>query len=499
VVNRLNLSQNSFGEGYGDTMSAMIYDDIVLGRGWSGNPNVGLRNSITANIQYPCSASCNSAIHCCGQQLPALWWRIRENIGSNPTSPEGIEMARDRQVAWSMITLGGPNSSNAIGPATITEVLLVDDDDGNLTNGTPNRAAICAAFAAGGLQCPALPPIYFEYPSGRPGEVTPGQTTSFGVNVVGTTATPQPGTGTITYRVAGGSFTTVPMTQTAPNQYTATLPAADCAQTIEFYVSAESSTSAMFSDPAGAPASLFSSLAILGATPISIVDLNFETDPGWTVTNTSLSTGQWERVVPHTPPSQLCPPSDADASGRCWVTDNRSGNFDVDGGPTILTTNAYDLSAYPMVQVSYYRWYASINGVVDNFQFQYSVNNGSTWTNLETFTASTPSWQQVSFNIPNPSAQTRFRWIAVDNPNDSLTEAAVDAFKITAFECAAACYANCDGSTTAPILNIADFTCFLDKFASGDPYANCDGSTAVPVLNVADFTCFLNKFAAGCP
>ena len=29
-------------------------------------------------------------------------------------------------------------------------------------------------------------------------------------------------------------------------------------------------------------------------------------------------------------------------------------------------------------------------------------------------------------------------------------------------------------------------------------YANCDNSTAAPVLNVLDFACFLNKFAAGC-
>jgi hypothetical protein len=62
-----------------------------------------------------------------------------------------------------------------------------------------------------------------------------------------------------------------------------------------------------------------------------------------------------------------------------------------------------------------------------------------------------------------------------------------------------ACYANCDGSTQAPVLNVADFSCFLGKFAAGDPYANCDGSTQAPVLNVADFTCFLAKFAAGCP
>jgi hypothetical protein len=61
------------------------------------------------------------------------------------------------------------------------------------------------------------------------------------------------------------------------------------------------------------------------------------------------------------------------------------------------------------------------------------------------------------------------------------------------------CYANCDNSTAAPVLNVADFTCFLQRFAAGESYANCDGSTAQPVLNVADFTCFLQRFAAGCP
>jgi hypothetical protein len=60
------------------------------------------------------------------------------------------------------------------------------------------------------------------------------------------------------------------------------------------------------------------------------------------------------------------------------------------------------------------------------------------------------------------------------------------------------CYANCDGSTVAPILNVADFACFLNAFAAGDPAANCDESTVPPVLNVADFACFLNRFSAGC-
>jgi hypothetical protein len=73
---------------------------------------------------------------------------------------------------------------------------------------------------------------------------------------------------------------------------------------------------------------------------------------------------------------------------------------------------------------------------------------------------------------------------------------------------AALCYANCDNSTTAPILNVDDFTCFINAFALGQSlppsqqvasYANCDGSTVEPVLNVDDFTCFINEFAMGCP
>src|SRR5262249_14881738 len=61
------------------------------------------------------------------------------------------------------------------------------------------------------------------------------------------------------------------------------------------------------------------------------------------------------------------------------------------------------------------------------------------------------------------------------------------------------CYANCDGSTLAPALNVNDFICFQARFAAGDTYANCDGSTTPPILNVNDFICFQSAFAAGCP
>jgi hypothetical protein len=66
---------------------------------------------------------------------------------------------------------------------------------------------------------------------------------------------------------------------------------------------------------------------------------------------------------------------------------------------------------------------------------------------------------------------------------------------------AVGCYANCDASTVPPRLNVNDFSCFLNKFAAGDPSANCDQSVLPPILNINDFVCFANRYQSGigCP
>jgi len=55
-------------------------------------------------------------------------------------------------------------------------------------------------------------------------------------------------------------------------------------------------------------------------------------------------------------------------------------------------------------------------------------------------------------------------------------------------------YANCDGSTTFPVINAVDFICFLNHASLGSAYANCDGSTGTPRITANDFVCFLNAF-----
>ena len=53
-------------------------------------------------------------------------------------------------------------------------------------------------------------------------------------------------------------------------------------------------------------------------------------------------------------------------------------------------------------------------------------------------------------------------WIAANATADFQT--------IEAYILKPGCYANCDGSTIAPILNVADFSCFLNSFAAGDSF-----------------------------
>jgi hypothetical protein len=111
------------------------------------------------------------------------------------------------------------------------------------------------------------------------------------------------------------------------------------------------------------------------------------------------------------------------------------------------------------------------------------------------------NWTQFTIvisGLPAPtSGRLAFRYFVEnggpDGPNSD--EIFIDDLAYTS----AACYANCDGSTTAPILNVNDFICFQGRFASGDSYANCDGSTTAPILTVNDFICFQSAFAAGCP
>jgi len=62
------------------------------------------------------------------------------------------------------------------------------------------------------------------------------------------------------------------------------------------------------------------------------------------------------------------------------------------------------------------------------------------------------------------------------------------------------CYADCETSTGAGVLDIFDFLCFQNAFVAADPYAcDCDIGTGLGVCDLFDFLCFQEAFVSGCP
>ncbi len=154
----LGIQDAAFGEGYGDALGAMVVNDPISGQDVFG-PGIAGRDVSTPDVQYPCS---DPDPHVCGLLLAGVWWDIKEQLEASLGASTGLETARQLFVDWTAMTAGG---SQAAHPGTAVEVLIVDDDNGNLVDGTPNYDAICAGFALHGIDCPAitLPPAGVEF------------------------------------------------------------------------------------------------------------------------------------------------------------------------------------------------------------------------------------------------------------------------------------------------------------------------------------------------
>jgi len=497
IVQSLGLAQGAFGEGFGDTIAVLEYDDCIVGRNFfSGG---GIIRNLCNNRSFPCAGE----IHDCGEVLAGTWWDIRENLGATFGSATGLAMSQDLEVAWSLITMGGQGTDAAV-PRTAIEVLTVDDDNGDLQDGTPNYTDICDAFSQHGIDCPPLPEVTFDYPDGRPQFVSPNAPTTFRVDAIAGIGEPVEGTGFLQFSIDGGSTQGSFMTVLGPNMYEATLPIVDCGSTIAWSVSVGVVGGGSVTDPD------IGSFSAPSATSIEVaVDDPFETASGWTVgaPGDDATTGIWNRMNPQGTAAQ--PEDDHTVAGTiCWVTDGFAGSGlgdrDVDNGKTTLVSPSFDLSAASDATVSYWRWYSNDTGATpgtDIFVVELSNDAGATWQTVEIVGPTGPeasgSWHFHSFllsDIAAPSSDVRVRFVASDEGAGSLVEAAVDDFKIEAIICdATACLADIDGDGDA---DVADFFAFVSLFAGGDPAADLNGDGTV---DVSDFFAFVSAFAVGCP
>ena len=488
LVNAGGSGQGQYGEGMGDVMSTIILDDNRLGLGFFGSCNGSLRNADN-NHQYPCSGG----IHDCGQLISGCVWDTRNAM--MVTEPNNYSEILGFLAVNSILV----HSGDLITPAITIDWLTLDDDDANIGNGTPHYDEIAIGFGVHNMDAPALSLIDIVYPAGQPAIVNPNGGTTLSVDFQPLAGAVNPSTPTMMVD-SGAGFVAFPMTQISGSLFEAAFPAAECGSDLAYYITAQTTTGATQTSPVNAPAASFT-VATATVNPTAYYEDDFQTNQGWTVSGNA-SDGQWIRGVPIGGGDRGDPATDSDGSGFCFLTDNVSGNSDVDGGSTILTSPT--LSVVGASAISYARWYDNSFGAspeADIFVVEVSDDNGASWTNLETVgpTGSEVSggWitKQLSLvNIAGFTANNQFkiRFTASDLGDGSVVEAGVDTAMLFSYDCDA-CIADLNGDG---VLNFFDISAYLSSFAAGDLVAdfNNDG-----VLNFFDISAFLAEFAAGCP
>lgn len=282
--------------------------------------------------------------------------------------------------------------------------------------------------------------LAFEYPEGLPETVLPGQPATFEVAVTGVrNGIPVSGSGQLHYSIDNGPFETVAMDETEQNYYEAALPAVECGSTLNYFLTAEESTSGEFSDPRNAPDETYSTFPATNS--IIVFSDDCETDLGWVVSGDALD-GHWERGLPVGGGDRGDPPTDYDGSGNCYLTDNVDGNSDVDDGYTYLTSPTIDLSTADMAIVTYALWYTNNFGNAPNSDYFWtylSSNNGASWTPAETIGPNTSSgWNVHSVQVDqfvDLTDQVKIRFEASDLGDGSVVEAGIDSVVFKVFEC----------------------------------------------------------------
>ncbi len=392
-------------------------------------------------------------------------------------------------VTYTTDTTGG-NSGSAVEDETLGLTIGVHTHAGcNSTGGANNGTAVQHADWQNALNNPLGIcdfGLNFDFLS-TPDSIDPDGGTTVSVNVTADDGVLLDGSSVVLNYDNGASTVQIPMTNTVGDTYVGTFTSGPCGNTGVYFVSADSQSSESFQTT--------TQQAPIADALVTFASYDFESNPGFTVADTAVSTGTWEIAIPRAE-GRGDPLADYDGSGRCWVTDNGL-SADVDGGPTVLTTNVIDLSASADPVVSYARWHDTNDPGVDNLTVQFSDNAGASWTTVETITATT-GWVLASHRVSDHVALTsqfQVRWSVLDNPNGSVTESAVDAFKVIDVICGNACsFADCDASGA---LNVDDIDCFVAAYLAGDlAGADCDANGS---LNVDDIDCFVAAYLAGCP
>ncbi len=249
-----------------------------------------------------------------------------------------------------------------------------------------------------------------------------------------------------TSSATGGPFELTPQAEGSADTWRVSIPGQPDDTMIQYWLTATDMLAFTSTEPAAAP---YSPHSFVVATVAISYASNMENASDWTsgLAGDSASAGIWENVDPNgvfNGGTEVSPEDDNSEVGTmCWITGQdigggSQGANDVDGGVTTLISPMFNINNTSGLEVQYHRWYTNNTGNApseDDWVVQALDQSGS-WINLESTSASTRSWQKMTFILADYmdlGSNLQFRFQASDYGAGSVVEAGVDDFQLSSF------------------------------------------------------------------
>jgi len=396
----INLDCN---EGTADLGAALIVKDPRMGVGYLTSDTTSYLRNLVNDYVYPNDLESDS--HFNGQILSGSFWDLM-----GKTSQDYVEHISH------FAKYGSPDDADvgiAFGEWFI-ETLIADDDDENLSNGTPNDMAIIESFNNHQIGTDLLVAVSFSHNNLPDSEDTlNAYTVPF--TLASKIAIMEKPVENVEMVFSTDGFATsqsVSATETATNLFSAEIPAQRKGTLVQYYFKAVDP----FTKKTLVLSSKLGELApfeFLVGYRQAFYD-NFEKDNGWTTSSSTddATTGVWERDVPTEVNTGsigiMQPGSGCSAVGsKCFVTGAKSGQGTefyeyMPNGKTTLTSPVFDISNLenPLIKFKYWFFnYYFYNDYVPQYVVQVSSNGGENWAGVTSTTESESAWKKFQFNI----------------------------------------------------------------------------------------------------
>lgn len=150
---------DGFGEGTADTFAMYVAGQPIVGQDFYGTGQHWRTGLNTRQFCGDANLGCHGSLHANGEVLMGALWKVRARLVTNYGEFAGAAIANGLLSAW----MNGYDDAQ-IKSVIQTRWLVLDDNDGNLSNGTPRWMEIAGGFSEQGFpQHPVLlPTVYVD-------------------------------------------------------------------------------------------------------------------------------------------------------------------------------------------------------------------------------------------------------------------------------------------------------------------------------------------------